>query len=124
MLLGDLVLEALLALLGLLTSLALGILGVDVGPVRLGLALLAGTLGVRLGGAQDLVLLLRERCVGVARGVEVVGLGPGVVLCLRLGLLLHVLRLLLALLSLVVGLTGGAGVAVGIADPVRSVTVL
>lgn len=108
-LLGDLLLE----LVGPVSGLSLGLVSVDVGRVGVGLV------GLLVGGAGDLVPLLSERSVGVSRGVEILGVRSGLVLGLGLDVLLLVLEVVLGLLSLVVGLTGGSGVALMVGDPGR-----
>lgn len=124
MLLRDLVLE----LLGLAPGLVGGLVAVgNVARVGLG-GRLVGLVG---GGTLDLLLLLRERSVGVTRtgdvgGVSLGGAGEGLGGALGLlavfqallpGLESLSLCVLLRLLGLVVGLAGGADVSVRVGDP-------
>ena len=122
MLLGD----SLLELLGLVSGLVLGIFGIvgqvgsvgHVGSVGLPVGLGLGLRSLVVGLAEDLVLLLREGCVGISVVVEILGVRLELLLGGTLGLFLLLLSLLLLLLSLVVDVTGGSSVALVVSDPV------
>lgn len=112
-LLGDSVLE----IVDLASSLLLSLVtrwGVSVG-LRL------GSTSLVVGSAEDLVLLLSERSIGVSGAVEVLSVALELLLCLALVLLLLLLSLLLLLLSLVIGGASRSGVALVVSDPTQSV---
>lgn len=108
-LLGNLLLE----LVGLFSSLALGLVSVNIWSVAVGLV------GLLAGSAGDLVSLLSKRGVGVSRSVQVLSVCRGLVLGLVLELVFLLHGLLLCLLSLVVGLTRRSSVALCVGDPVH-----
>ena len=116
MLLGD----SLLELLGLVPCLVLGIFGIvgHVGSVRLPVGLGLGCGSLVVSSTEDLVLLLREGCVGVSVVVEVLGVRLCLLLGGTLGLFLLLLELLLLLLSLVVCVTSRSSVALVVGDPI------
>jgi hypothetical protein len=110
----------LLELVGLVSSLVLGITRVVVGTLLLSSVLLV------LSSAEHLVLLLREGSVGVSVTGNILGvrldllfkttLGRGLGLSLVFSLVSLLLGLLLLLLSLVVGLAGRSGVTGRVGD--------
>jgi hypothetical protein len=115
-LLGD----SLLELLGLVSGLLLSIFGIvgHVGSVGLPVGLGLGLGSLVVSSAEDLVLLLREGCVGVSVVVEVLGVRLDLLLGGTLGLFLLLLGFLLLLLSLIVCVTGRSSVALVVGDPV------
>lgn len=106
--------DLLLELVGLVSSLVLSLVSVDVGGVVVGLV------GFSVGLTSDLVSLFSERSVGVSRVVEVLGVRSSLVLGLVLELILLLDSLLFGLLSLVVSLTRRSRVALGVGDPTTS----